>query len=48
MKGMPPGVYSENDNTYRRFGNAHVALVLTAVALVAFAGFKAVKNRRAR
>ena len=45
---MPPGVYSENDNTYTRFGKAHVALIFAAVSLVAFAGFKAVKNKRAR
>eukprot|EP00752_Nemacystus_decipiens_P018730 g16793.t1 len=48
VKGMPPGIYSENDSSLTRFGKAHIALIFAAVSLVAFAGFKAVKSRRAR
>eukprot|EP00903_Cladosiphon_okamuranus_P005957 g5882.t2 len=49
VKGMPPGVYSENDSSHTPtlFGTVQVALMLAAVSLVALAGFKAVKRTRA-
>lgn len=49
VKGMPPGVYAEEDGgSFYGFGRAPAVLILTMVSLITFAGYKAVKNMRRR
>lgn len=46
VKGMPPGIFSEDEEKHQRIGSVHIALLMATVCLIALAGYKTVKNRR--